>query len=59
MVLDEEKVEGEELQKWLNRVVAPEELAVFIKGKQAALLPEQASSSSHIEASCISQSRHQ
>lgn len=45
MVLDEEKVEGEELQKWLNRVVAPEELAVFIKGKQAALLPEQASSS--------------
>ncbi|CAH8360518.1 unnamed protein product [Eruca vesicaria subsp. sativa] len=43
---DEEKVEGEELQKWLNRVVAPEELAVFIKGKQAAaLLPAQASSS--------------
>ncbi|CAF1769217.1 unnamed protein product [Brassica napus] len=42
---DEEKVEGEELQKWLNRVVGPEELAVFIKGKQAALLPEQASSS--------------
>ncbi|KAL0887164.1 hypothetical protein Bca101_011147 [Brassica carinata] len=42
---DEEKVEGEELQKWLNKVVAPEELAVFIKGKQAALLPAQASSS--------------
>ncbi|KAL1193139.1 ATP-dependent zinc metalloprotease FTSH 9 [Cardamine amara subsp. amara] len=42
---DEEKVEGEELQKWLNRVVASEELAVFIKGKQAALLPAQASSS--------------
>ncbi|KFK27417.1 hypothetical protein AALP_AA8G380000 [Arabis alpina] len=42
---EEEKVEGEELQKWLNRVVAPEELAVFIKGKQAALLPAQASSS--------------
>ncbi|KAL0735122.1 hypothetical protein Bca4012_011332 [Brassica carinata] len=44
-VVHEEKVEGEELQKWLNKVVAPEELAVFIKGKQAALLPAQASSS--------------
>ncbi|KAJ0266757.1 ATP-dependent zinc metalloprotease FTSH 9 [Hirschfeldia incana] len=42
---DEEKVEGEELQKWLNRVVAPEELSVFIQGKQAPLLPAQASSS--------------
>lgn len=45
MVSEEEKVEGEELQKWLNKVVASEELAVFIKGKQAALLPAQASSS--------------
>ncbi|KAJ4875189.1 hypothetical protein Rs2_40207 [Raphanus sativus] len=44
-VVHEEKVEGEELQKWLNRVVTPEELAVFIKGKRAALLPAQASSS--------------
>ncbi|EOA14470.1 hypothetical protein CARUB_v10027679mg [Capsella rubella] len=42
---DEEKVEGEELQKWLNRVVPSEELAMFIKGKQAALLPAKASSS--------------
>ncbi|CAN8253247.1 unnamed protein product [Cochlearia groenlandica] len=42
---EEEKVEGEELQKWLNRVVAPEELVMFIKGKQTALLPAQASSS--------------
>ncbi|CAH8280164.1 unnamed protein product [Arabidopsis lyrata] len=42
---DEEKVEGEELQKWLNRVVPSEELAVFINGKRAALLPAQASSS--------------
>ncbi|KFK34023.1 hypothetical protein AALP_AA5G091900 [Arabis alpina] len=42
---EKEKVEGEELQKWLNMVVAPEELAVFVKGKQVALLPAQASSS--------------
>ncbi|EFH59804.1 hypothetical protein ARALYDRAFT_479981 [Arabidopsis lyrata subsp. lyrata] len=42
---DEEKVEDEELQKWLNRVVPSEELAVFINGKRAALLPAQASSS--------------
>ncbi|CAN8254950.1 unnamed protein product [Cochlearia groenlandica] len=41
----EEKVEGEELQKWLNMVVAPEELSVFVKGKQEVLLPAQASSS--------------
>lgn len=45
MVSDEEKVEGEELQKWLNKVVPSEELAMFIKGKQTALLPAQASSS--------------
>uniref|UniRef100_A0A1J3CBX1 ATP-dependent zinc metalloprotease FTSH 7, chloroplastic n=1 Tax=Noccaea caerulescens TaxID=107243 RepID=A0A1J3CBX1_NOCCA len=41
---EKEKVEGEELQKWLNMVVAPEELAVFVKGKQEALLPARASS---------------
>ncbi|CAH2065004.1 unnamed protein product [Thlaspi arvense] len=42
---EKEKVEGEDLQKWLSMVVAPEELAVFVKGKQEALLPAQASSS--------------
>ena len=42
---EKEKVEGEELQKWLSMVVAPEELAVFVKGKQELLLPAQASSS--------------
>ncbi|KAG7559946.1 Peptidase M41 FtsH extracellular [Arabidopsis thaliana x Arabidopsis arenosa] len=42
---EKEKVEGEELQKWLSMVVAPEELAVFVKGKEELLLPAQASSS--------------
>jgi cell division protease FtsH len=42
---EKEKVEGEELQKWLSMVVAPEELAVFVEGKQELLLPAQASSS--------------
>ncbi|XP_024013465.1 ATP-dependent zinc metalloprotease FTSH 7, chloroplastic isoform X2 [Eutrema salsugineum] len=42
---EKEKVEGEDLQKWLSMVVAPEELAIFVKGKQEALLPARASSS--------------
>ncbi|XP_023638050.1 ATP-dependent zinc metalloprotease FTSH 7, chloroplastic [Capsella rubella] len=42
---EKEKVEGEDLQKWLSMVVAPEELAVFVKGKQELLLPAQSSSS--------------
>lgn len=29
----EEKVEGEVLQEWLNSVVAPVELAAFIRGE--------------------------
>ncbi|XP_021720723.1 ATP-dependent zinc metalloprotease FTSH 7, chloroplastic-like [Chenopodium quinoa] len=33
-----EKVEGEELQKWLKLVVAPAELSVFVQGKQEAFL---------------------
>ncbi|KAJ4890446.1 hypothetical protein Rs2_30194 [Raphanus sativus] len=43
---EKEKVEGEDLHKWLSMVVAPEELAVFVKGKQEALLPAKASSTS-------------
>ncbi|GMN23838.1 hypothetical protein TIFTF001_000288 [Ficus carica] len=39
---EKEKVEGEELQKWLNLVVAPTELSIFIRGKQQSLLPLQA-----------------
>ncbi|XP_010685603.2 ATP-dependent zinc metalloprotease FTSH 7, chloroplastic [Beta vulgaris subsp. vulgaris] len=35
---DKEKVEGEELQKWLKSVVAPAELSVFVQGKQEAVL---------------------
>ncbi|GAB2274450.1 ATP-dependent zinc metalloprotease FTSH 9, chloroplastic [Dionaea muscipula] len=31
---EEEKVEGEELQKWLKLVVAPAELAIFVNGSQ-------------------------
>nr|QKY65073.1 chloroplast ATP-dependent zinc metalloprotease FTSH7/9 [Passiflora biflora] len=31
---ENEKVEGEELQKWLKLVVAPKELATFVKDKQ-------------------------
>ncbi|XP_027332174.1 ATP-dependent zinc metalloprotease FTSH 9, chloroplastic-like isoform X2 [Abrus precatorius] len=41
---EKEKVEGEELQKWLRLVVAPTELAIFIEGKQASLLPLQTGS---------------
>ena len=41
---EKEKVEGEELQKWLRLVVAPTELALFVKGKQEALLPLQTGS---------------
>ncbi|XP_014504823.1 ATP-dependent zinc metalloprotease FTSH 9, chloroplastic [Vigna radiata var. radiata] len=41
---EKEKVEGEELQKWLRLVVAPTELAIFIEGKQASLLPMQTGS---------------
>jgi len=36
---EKEKVEGEELQKWLRMVVAPTELATFVKGTQQPLLP--------------------
>ncbi|XP_065877532.1 ATP-dependent zinc metalloprotease FTSH 9, chloroplastic [Euphorbia lathyris] len=39
---EKEKVEGEELQEWLKLVVAPEELSVFVKGKQESLLPVKA-----------------
>ncbi|XP_047081809.1 ATP-dependent zinc metalloprotease FTSH 7, chloroplastic-like [Lolium rigidum] len=35
---ENEKVEGEELQEWLKSVVAPEELASFITGKQEHVL---------------------
>ncbi|GAB2234976.1 hypothetical protein Drorol1_Dr00004252 [Drosera rotundifolia] len=35
---DKEKVEGEELQKWLKLVVAPAELAIFIRDCQESLL---------------------
>ncbi|GAU25711.1 hypothetical protein TSUD_216400 [Trifolium subterraneum] len=38
---EEEKVEGEELQKWLRLVVAPTELTIFMQGK---LLPLQTGS---------------
>jgi len=38
---EKEKVEGEELQEWLKLVVAPTELAVFVKGKQESFLPLQ------------------
>lgn len=42
---EKEKVEGEELQKWLKLVVAPEELTLFIQGKQVQnLLPLKVSS---------------
>ncbi|KAG5064087.1 hypothetical protein JHK85_005270 [Glycine max] len=41
---EKEKVEGEELQKWLRLVVAPAELAIFIDGKQGSLLPLQTGS---------------
>ncbi|PKI66459.1 hypothetical protein CRG98_013115 [Punica granatum] len=38
---EKEKVEGEELQRWLNSVVAPSELQFFIRGSQETLLPLQ------------------
>ncbi|KAG4966345.1 hypothetical protein JHK84_040935 [Glycine max] len=41
---EKEKVEGEELQKWLRLVVAPTELEIFIDGKQGSLLPLQTGS---------------
>lgn len=41
---EKEKVEGDELQEWLKLVVAPVELADFVRGKQDALLPLQTSS---------------
>lgn len=41
---EKEKVEGEELHEWLKLVVAPAELANFIKGKQQTLLPLQTGS---------------
>ncbi|XVE79453.1 hypothetical protein DITRI_Ditri14bG0060000 [Diplodiscus trichospermus] len=41
---ENEKVEGEELQKWLKLVVAPKELTIFIRGKQESLLPVRAAS---------------
>ncbi|XP_045821034.1 ATP-dependent zinc metalloprotease FTSH 9, chloroplastic isoform X1 [Trifolium pratense] len=40
---EKEKVEGEELQKWLKLVVAPTELALFIKSTQESLFPLQES----------------
>ncbi|KAK9059570.1 hypothetical protein SSX86_020274 [Deinandra increscens subsp. villosa] len=36
---EKEKVEGEELQKWLKQVVAPDELVDFVKGTQESFLP--------------------
>lgn len=41
---DKEKVEGEDLQERLRLVVAPEQLKLFIKGRQGSILPLQASS---------------
>ncbi|WJX31338.1 ATP-dependent zinc metalloprotease FTSH 9, chloroplastic [Trifolium repens] len=40
---EKEKVEGEELQKWLKLVVAPTELSLFIKSTQESLFPLQES----------------
>lgn len=40
---EKEKVEGEELQKWLKLVVAPTELALFVKSTPAPFLPLQES----------------
>ncbi|KAG9129564.1 hypothetical protein Leryth_014415 [Lithospermum erythrorhizon] len=42
---DKEKVEGEQLQKWLKMVVTPAELTFFVRGKQGSLLPLQSNSS--------------
>ncbi|XP_020224483.1 ATP-dependent zinc metalloprotease FTSH 9, chloroplastic [Cajanus cajan] len=41
---EKEKVEGEELQEWLSLVVAPTELAIFVKGTQQSLLPSETGS---------------
>ncbi|KAK7301796.1 hypothetical protein RJT34_12671 [Clitoria ternatea] len=41
---EKEKVEGEELQKWLRLVVVPAELAIFVKGTQQSLLPSETGS---------------
>lgn len=38
---EKEKVEGEELQKWLRLVVAPTELALFVKSAQESVVPLQ------------------
>nr|XP_043619779.1 ATP-dependent zinc metalloprotease FTSH 7, chloroplastic-like [Erigeron canadensis] len=38
---EKEKVEGEELQEWLKLVVAPEELADFVRGTQKTFFPLQ------------------
>lgn len=46
---EKEKVDGEELQEWLKLVVAPTELAIFIKGKQESLLPLQTESALQTE----------
>ncbi|CAI8596857.1 unnamed protein product [Vicia faba] len=40
---EKEKVEGEELQKWLKLVVAPTELARFIQSTRESLIPFQES----------------
>ena len=34
LIAEKEKVEGEELQKWLKLVVAPMELSLFVNGAQ-------------------------
>lgn len=41
---EKEKVEGEELQRWLKLVVAPAELTFFVRGKQGSYVPLQTSS---------------
>ncbi|KAK4741757.1 hypothetical protein SAY87_025345 [Trapa incisa] len=38
---EDEKVEGEDLRQWLNSVVTPAELQLFIRGSQESLLPLQ------------------
>ncbi|XP_021614102.1 ATP-dependent zinc metalloprotease FTSH 7, chloroplastic isoform X2 [Manihot esculenta] len=38
---EKEKVEGEELQRWLKLVVAPKELSLFVRGEKESLLPQQ------------------
>nr|GEU97901.1 ATP-dependent zinc metalloprotease FTSH 9, chloroplastic [Tanacetum cinerariifolium] len=41
---EKEKVEGDELQEWLKLVVAPEELADFVRGTKETFLPLQSTS---------------